>query len=86
MAGYLLPEPLSTQPIPMDLVIALELEIYGSHGMAASHYPPMMTMVADGTLRLVRRPLLARVIDEDELAPVPAQRCSPPGRASYDSS
>ena len=26
-------------------------EIYGSHGMAARDYPPMMAMVADGTLR-----------------------------------
>ena len=38
-------------PMPMDLVIARELEIYGSHGMAARDYPPMMAMVADGTLR-----------------------------------
>jgi alcohol dehydrogenase len=38
-------------PIPMDLVVARELEIFGSHGMAARDYPPMMTMVADGTLR-----------------------------------
>jgi len=38
-------------PLPMDVVIARELEIYGSHGMAARDYPPMMAMVADGTLR-----------------------------------
>jgi D-arabinose 1-dehydrogenase-like Zn-dependent alcohol dehydrogenase len=38
-------------PLPMDLVIARELEIYGSHGMAARDYPAMMRMVADGTLR-----------------------------------
>ena len=38
-------------PIPMDLAVARELEIYGSHGMAARDYPPMMTMIADGTLR-----------------------------------
>jgi len=38
-------------PLPMDVVIAWELEIYGSHGMAARDYPPMMEMVADGTLR-----------------------------------
>jgi D-arabinose 1-dehydrogenase-like Zn-dependent alcohol dehydrogenase len=38
-------------PVPMDLVVARELEIYGSHGMAARDYPPMMAMVADGTLR-----------------------------------
>ena len=35
----------------MDLVIARELEIYGSHGMAARDYPAMMGLVADGTLR-----------------------------------
>jgi len=33
------------------VVIARELEIYGSHGMAARDYPPMMAMVANGTLR-----------------------------------
>jgi alcohol dehydrogenase len=38
-------------PLPMDLVIARELEIYGSHGMAARDYPAMLAMVADGTLR-----------------------------------
>ena len=38
-------------PLPMDLVIARELEIYGSHGMAARDYPGMLRMVADGMLR-----------------------------------
>src|SRR5256714_8965918 len=38
-------------PLPMDLVVARELEIYGSHGMAAHDYPAMLRMVADGTLR-----------------------------------
>jgi D-arabinose 1-dehydrogenase-like Zn-dependent alcohol dehydrogenase len=37
--------------LPMDLVIARELELYGSHGMAARDYPAMMAMVAGGTLR-----------------------------------
>ena len=41
----------STPPVPMDLVVAKELEIYGSHGMAARDYPAMLAMVADGTLR-----------------------------------
>ncbi len=41
----------STPPIPMDLVIARELEIYGSHGMAAREYPSMLALVADRTLR-----------------------------------
>ena len=43
--------PESTPPIPMDLVVARELEIYGSHGMAARDYPPMLALVADQTLR-----------------------------------
>jgi D-arabinose 1-dehydrogenase-like Zn-dependent alcohol dehydrogenase len=38
-------------PLPMNLVIARELEIYGSHGMAARDYPGMLRMVADSTLR-----------------------------------
>ncbi|MGH8826549.1 MAG: zinc-binding dehydrogenase, partial [Jiangellaceae bacterium] len=41
----------STPPIPMDLVVARELEIYGSHGMAAHEYPAMLALVDDGTLR-----------------------------------
>jgi D-arabinose 1-dehydrogenase-like Zn-dependent alcohol dehydrogenase len=43
--------PASAPPLPMDLVIGRELEIYGSHGMAARDYPAMMAMVADGRLR-----------------------------------
>jgi alcohol dehydrogenase len=41
----------STPPLPMDLVVAQELEIYGSHGMAARDYDAMLALVADGTLR-----------------------------------
>jgi len=41
----------ATPPVPMDRVIAWELEIYGSHGMAARDYPAMLALVADGTLR-----------------------------------
>jgi alcohol dehydrogenase len=41
----------ATPPLPMDQVVAQELEIYGSHGMAAADYPAMLAMVADGTLR-----------------------------------
>lgn len=49
-AGLLL-GPSSTPPLPMDLVVSQELEIYGSHGMAARDYPAMLAMVEDGTLR-----------------------------------
>ena len=41
----------STPPLPMDRVIAHELEIYGSHGMAAHEYAPMLALIADGKLR-----------------------------------
>ncbi len=41
----------STPPIPMDLVVSQELEVYGSHGMAAHEYPPMLAMVTSGALR-----------------------------------
>lgn len=37
--------------IPMDKVIADELEIYGSHGMQAFKYPEMLTMMSSGMLR-----------------------------------
>ncbi|MBB4909505.1 alcohol dehydrogenase catalytic domain-containing protein [Actinophytocola algeriensis] len=47
-AGLLLDGP---TPLPMDVVIAQELSIHGSHGMAAADYPPLLAMVADGTLR-----------------------------------
>ncbi|HWS58047.1 MAG TPA: alcohol dehydrogenase catalytic domain-containing protein [Actinotalea sp.] len=45
-------------PLPMDRVVAWELEVYGSHGMAAHEYPAMLAAVADGALapeRLVGR-------------------------------
>lgn len=37
-------------PIPMDLVIAKELEIRGSHGMQAHRYPALLTMIEAGQL------------------------------------
>lgn len=40
----------ASAPVPMDLVIAHELEILGSHGMAAHEYPPMLELIAEGAL------------------------------------
>jgi D-arabinose 1-dehydrogenase-like Zn-dependent alcohol dehydrogenase len=57
--------PSSTPPMPMGLVIARELEIYGSHGMAARDYPAMMTMIAAGTLPLGA--LIGRVIGLEDV-------------------
>ncbi|MFD6532340.1 zinc-binding dehydrogenase [Streptomyces sp. NPDC060184] len=47
----LLPRAAGAPVVPMARVIALELEILGSHGMAAHAYPPMMDLVRSGTLR-----------------------------------
>lgn len=41
----------STPAIPMDLVIARELEIFGSHGMPARDYHAMLALIADQTFR-----------------------------------
>lgn len=53
----------ATPPIPMDRVVAWELEILGSHGMAAHEYPEMLARVADGRLRPDR--LVGRTITLD---------------------
>lgn len=37
--------------VPMDLVLSNELEIYGSHGMQAHRYPPMLEMILDQKLK-----------------------------------
>ena len=41
----------ATPPLPMGLVVARELEIHGSHGMAARDYPPMLDLVASGAFQ-----------------------------------
>jgi alcohol dehydrogenase len=41
----------STPPLPMDLVLSRELEIYGSHGMAAHEYPAMLDLITSGALQ-----------------------------------
>lgn len=59
--------PAATPPLPMDLVVAHELEVLGSHGMAARDYPAMLALVASGAARPDL--LVGRVI---ELAETPA--------------
>jgi D-arabinose 1-dehydrogenase-like Zn-dependent alcohol dehydrogenase len=44
----LLPEP---PRVPLDLVIGRELELLGSHGMAAHAYPEMLALVRSGRLQ-----------------------------------
>ncbi|MFD9337115.1 zinc-dependent alcohol dehydrogenase family protein [Streptomyces sp. NPDC060028] len=47
----LLPAAGGATVLPMERVIGWELEILGSHGMAAHAYPPMMELVRSGALR-----------------------------------
>ncbi|MCX8278787.1 zinc-dependent alcohol dehydrogenase family protein [Phyllobacterium sp. 0TCS1.6C] len=53
-------------PIPMDKVIAHELEIYGSHGMQAFRYKALMNMLETG--RLEPQKLIGRRIRLDQAA------------------
>ena len=48
----------------MERVIALELEVLGSHGMAAHAYPELLGLIAAG--RLDPRPLITRELSLDE--------------------
>jgi alcohol dehydrogenase len=52
--------------VPMARVIAWELDLLGSHGMAALDYPAMMALVEQGSLQPQR--LIERTIGLDEAA------------------
>ena len=41
----------SRPALPMDQVLAKELEIIGSHGMQAHRYPAMLEMIRSGQLQ-----------------------------------
>lgn len=51
-------------PLPMDRVVAHELEVYGSHGMPAPDYAPLLEWIRDG--RLQPRQLVARTVTLQE--------------------
>jgi alcohol dehydrogenase len=51
-------------PVPLDLVVARELEIAGSHGMAAHDYAVMLASIVEGRLDPSR--LVGRTITLDE--------------------
>ena len=74
--GLLLGADASTA-LPMDLVVSRELEIYGSHGMAASGYPAMLAAVEDG--RLHPELLVGREVDLVEAGNVLAELDHPAG-------
>jgi threonine dehydrogenase-like Zn-dependent dehydrogenase len=63
VCGQAAPRRVRRSPLPMARVAAQELEVYGSHGMAARDYPAMLALVADGTLRPDR--LVGEVIGID---------------------
>ncbi|MEV8214726.1 zinc-dependent alcohol dehydrogenase family protein [Leifsonia sp. NPDC077715] len=52
--------------LPLDRVIGWELDVLGSHGMAAADYPEMLALVASGRLR--PQDLLGRTVGFDEAA------------------
>ncbi len=52
--------------VPMERVIGWELDVFGSHGMAAVDYPEMMDLIASG--RLQPQELVERTIGLDEAA------------------
>jgi alcohol dehydrogenase len=52
--------------VPMDRVIGWELDVLGSHGMAAADYPAMMALIASGALEPQR--LVERVVGLEEAA------------------
>ncbi|WP_087510170.1 alcohol dehydrogenase catalytic domain-containing protein [Cellulomonas iranensis] len=52
--------------LPMDRVVAWELSVHGSHGMAAHEYPAMLAAIADG--RLAPSSLVGRTVGLDDAA------------------
>lgn len=63
-------------PLPMGQVIAQELQIRGSHGLAATEYAAMLTEIADGRLDLGRT--VGRVISVEDLPAAMVAMGEPP--------
>jgi alcohol dehydrogenase len=76
--GLMLAEDSQT-PIEMEVVIARELEIRGSHGMAAHDYGAMLAAITDGSLSPGR--LVARTIGLGEVPAALAAMDEPPSVA-----
>jgi alcohol dehydrogenase len=67
----LLPAATGHPRVPMERVIAYELDVLGSHGMAAADYPPLLDLVTSGRLPVAA--LVQRRITLDEVpAALPA--------------
>jgi len=69
--------------IAYDRIIAWELDVLGSHGMAAADYPAMLDMITDGRLDVGR--LVARTINLDEAIDALVGPAGPPGITVIDS-
>lgn len=52
-------------PVPMDRIVANELEILGSHGIQAHRYPDMLAMIQAG--KLAPQKLISKTISLDQL-------------------
>lgn len=73
----LLPRANGEVPLPMDRVIAWELRVLGSHGMAAHEYPELLAMIEAGRLR--PESLVSNVIGLDDAPKALATMNSRPG-------
>jgi len=73
----LLPPAQGRPEVPMERVIALELALLGSHGMAAHAYPELLGLVADGRLR--PQQLVTREIGLDDAGAALAGMGAEPG-------
>ena len=65
-------------PVPVDRIIAYELELIGSHGMQAHRFPELLAMIADGRLHPER--LIGRIISLREAPMALAEMDSFPTR------
>jgi alcohol dehydrogenase len=75
----LLPSAQGRPDVPMDRVIALELQVLGSHGMAAHAYPELLGLIAAG--RLDPRRLVTRELSLDDAGAALADVGRTPGIA-----
>ena len=75
----LLPPAVGRPEVPMELVVAGELALLGSHGMAAADYPAMLSLIAAGRLRPDL--LVTRELSLDDAGPALAAVGREPGIA-----
>ena len=75
----LLPPAQGRPEVPMERVIGLELQVLGSHGMAAHAYPELLGLIGAG--RLDPRPLITRRLPLDDAAAALAEVGRLPGIA-----